>query len=50
MRLFNEYLNKYVEEPSKQLFNFCYAENSVRTDDNAVSHFPARVYVMDLTI
>jgi len=45
MLLFNEYLNKYVaEDPSKQLFSSCYGLNSVRIDNNVVSHFPARVY------
>ena len=43
MRIFNEYLYKYAEEPSKQLFNSCYGKNSVRIDID-VSHFPARVY------
>ena len=45
MRIFSEYLNKYTEEePSKQLFNSCYGENSVKNDNHVVSHFPARVY------
>jgi len=43
MRLFNEYLNTYAEEPSKQLFNWCYGENSVIIDNYVVSHFPACV-------
>ena len=43
--LINEYLNKYTEEePSKQLFNSCYGENSVKMDNHVVSHFPSRVY------
>jgi len=44
MLIFNEYLNKYTEEPSKQLFNSCYGENSVQIDNHIVSHFPARIY------
>jgi len=45
MRIFSEYLNKYTqEEPSTQLFNSCYGENSVKIDNNIISHFPARVY------
>jgi len=46
MRIFSKYLNKYTEEePSKQLFNSCYGENSVKIDNHIVSHFPARVYI-----
>ena len=46
MRIFSECLNEYTkkEEPSKQLFNSCYGENSVKIDNHVVSHFPARVY------
>jgi len=45
MLLFNEYRNIYIdEEPSKQLFNSCYGENSVKIDNHVVSHFSARVY------
>jgi len=45
MRLFNEYINKYTEEePSKQLFNSCYGENSVKINNHVVSHFQARLY------
>ena len=46
MRIFSDCLNKYTEkeEPSKQLFNSCYGENSVKIDNHVVSHFPARVY------
>jgi len=44
MRIYSEYLNKYTEEPSKQLFNSCYRENSVKIDNHVVSHFPASVY------
>jgi len=29
MRMFSEYLNKYTEETSTQLFNSCYGENSI---------------------
>jgi hypothetical protein len=41
MRIFSKYLNKYTEEEtSKQLFNSCYGENSVKLDDNnIISHF-----------
>jgi len=42
MCIFIEYINKY-EEPSKQLFNSCYVENSIRIGDNVVPHFPAHV-------
>jgi hypothetical protein len=45
MRIFSKYLNKYTEkETSKQLFNSCYGKNSVKLDNNTVSHFPARIY------
>jgi len=44
MRIFSQNLNKYTEEPSKQLFNSCYGENSVKIDNHIVSHFPARLY------
>ena len=44
MRIFKEYLNKFVEESSKPLFNLCYGENSVLIDIHVVSQFPARVY------
>ena len=45
MRIFSEYLNKYTqEEPSTQLFNSCYGENSFKIYNNIVSHFPARIY------
>jgi hypothetical protein len=44
MRIFSKYLNKYTEEKtSKQLFNSCYGENSVKLDNN-ISHFPARIF------
>jgi len=42
-RIFSEYLNKYTEEPSTQLFNLCYGENSVKIDNHVISHFPARI-------
>jgi len=45
IRLFNKYINKDTqEEPSKQLFNTYYGENSVKIDNHVVCHFPARVY------
>jgi len=44
MRVFNVYLNKYAEEPIKQLFNSFYGEYSVKIDNHVVSHFIARVY------
>jgi len=45
MRIFSMYLNKYTEEEtSKQLFNSCYGENSVKIDNHIVSHFLARIY------
>jgi hypothetical protein len=44
MRIFSEYLNKYTEEPSTQLFNTCYGENSVKIDNNILSHFLACIY------
>jgi len=44
MRIFSEYINKYTEEPSTQLFNSCYWESSVKIDNHIVSHFPARIY------
>jgi hypothetical protein len=45
VRLFSMYLNKYTEEEtSKQLFNSCYEENSVKIDNHIISHFPARIY------
>jgi len=44
MHIFSKYLNKYAEEPSTQLFNSCYVENSVKIDNHIVSHFPARIY------
>jgi len=44
MHIFSEYLNKYTEEPSTQLFNSCYVENSVKIDNHIVSHFTARLY------
>jgi len=44
MRIFSEYLNKYTEKASTQLFNSCYGENSVKIDNHIVSHFPARIY------
>jgi len=45
MPIFSKYLNKYTEEePSTQLFNSCYGENSVKIDNHIVSHFPARIY------
>ena len=46
MCIFSEYLNKYTEEeePSKQLFNSCYGENSVIIDNHIVSHIPGRIY------
>jgi hypothetical protein len=44
MRVFSKYLNNYTEETSKHLFNSCYVENSVKLDNNIVSHFPARIY------
>jgi len=44
MPIFSEYLNKYTqEEPSTQLFNSCYGENSVNIDNHIVSHFPGRI-------
>jgi len=43
IRTFSEYLNKYSEEPSTQLFNSCYGENSVKIDNHIVSHFPAPI-------
>jgi len=44
MRIIIQYLNKYTEEPSTQLFNSCYGENSVKIDNLIVLHFPARIY------
>jgi hypothetical protein len=45
MPIFSKYLNKYTEEEtSKQLFNSCDGENSVKLDNNIISHFPARMY------
>jgi hypothetical protein len=45
MRILSNYLNKYTEEEtSKQLFNSCYGENSIKIDNNIVSHFPYRIY------
>jgi hypothetical protein len=44
MRIFSKYLNKYTEEASKQLFNSCYGENSVKIDNYILPHFPARIY------
>jgi len=34
VRIFSNYLNKYTEEPSTQLFNSCYGENPVKIDKN----------------
>jgi hypothetical protein len=48
IRIFSEYFNKYAQEqeesPGKQLFNSCYRENSVKIENNVVSHFPTHIY------
>jgi hypothetical protein len=55
MRRFSEYLNIYAQQrdakPWEQLFNLCYGASCVMTDNQLVSHFPARVYngLEDLT-
>jgi hypothetical protein len=45
MRIFSKYANKYTEEEiSKQLFNSCYEENSVKIDNHILSHISACIY------
>jgi len=43
IRIFSEYLNKYPGQSNK-LFSSCRGENSIASNENLVSYFPARVY------
>jgi len=46
MNTFSEYINRYITEEGagKKLLRTCPAQNSIRIDENVVSHFPLRVY------
>ena len=46
--IFSEYINKYIhcDRSGKELINSCIGENSRRIGENAVSHFPIRVYIV----